>query len=102
MLGDVHSGFLLLACVGVFVACLIFFVLDLMTRILVFLTGVCLSAEVVLIGAYSPAQCCNDHAGMLRDVLRVFRLLVWEFLLLELFFRLFYLLPICCACCRSI
>ena len=65
-----------------------------------FLPGVCLSAEVVLIGAYAPAQCCNGHAGMLRDVLRVFRLLVWEFLLLTYFVFIIQPIVIVCACNR--
>ena len=65
-----------------------------------FLTGVCLSAEVVLIGAYAPAQCCNGHAGVLRDVSRVFCLLVWEFLLLAYFVFIIQLIAIVCDCNR--
>ena len=59
-----------------------------------FLTGVCLSAQVVLIVAYTPAQCCNGHAGMFRDVSIVFSLFAWEFLLLASFVFVIQLFPL--------
>ena len=79
MLLDVRRAFCLL--VWEFLCLLFFFsLLDLLTFFYHFDMCV-LAAEVALIGAYPPAQCCNGRAGMLRDVLRVFCLLVWEFLL---------------------